>query len=332
MSSLAALTPETLERIRSRQRRRVRHPVRRTLLYVALAASAVVMVGPLYWMFATSFKPASDVFASPPKWIPDPWTLQNYRDVFSLLPFERYLFNSVLVTTIIVCLNVVLDTAAAYAFAKLRFPGRDILFYALLLTLMVPFQVNLIPLYRIMVFLHDVNPHLGVDTYFALIAPGAIQVFGIFLMRQYLRSIPDELLESARVDGASEFRILQDDRVPAGQAGDGHAGDLHLPRRVERFPVAADRDQLRRHAHAARRPGLAVAPQHGELGAHHGGHDGGRRADDPRVPGVPAAVHRGPHRRGGEGLSGPAPQRVPQLTIAAPNASSVSAIRPPSTG
>ncbi len=209
MSSLAALTPETLERIRSRQRRRVRHPVRRTLLYVALAASAVVMVGPLYWMFATSFKPASDVFASPPKWIPDPWTLQNYRDVFSLLPFERYLFNSVLVTTIIVCLNVVLDTAAAYAFAKLRFPGRDILFYALLLTLMVPFQVNLIPLYRIMVFLHDVNSHLGVDTYFALIAPGAIQVFGIFLMRQYLRSIPDELLESARVDGASEFRILR---------------------------------------------------------------------------------------------------------------------------
>jgi ABC-type glycerol-3-phosphate transport system permease component len=209
MSSLAALTPETLERIRSRHRRRVRHPVRRTLLYVALVASAVIMVGPLYWMFATSFKPASDVFASPPKWIPDPWTLQNYRDVFSLLPFERYLFNSVLVTTIIVCLNVVLDTAAAYAFAKLRFPGRDILFYALLLTLMVPFQVNLIPLYRIMVFLHDINPHLGVDTYFALIAPSAIQVFGIFLMRQYLRSIPDELLESARVDGASEFRILR---------------------------------------------------------------------------------------------------------------------------
>jgi multiple sugar transport system permease protein len=209
VSSLAALTPETLERIRSRQRRRVRHPVRRTLLYVALVASAVIMVGPLYWMFATSFKPASDVFASPPKWIPDPWTLQNYRDVFSLLPFERYLFNSVLVTTIIVCLNVVLDTAAAYAFAKLRFPGRDFLFYALLLTLMVPFQVNLIPLYRIMVFLHDLNPHLGVDTYFALIAPSAIQVFGIFLMRQYLRSIPDELLESARVDGASEFRILR---------------------------------------------------------------------------------------------------------------------------
>jgi multiple sugar transport system permease protein len=209
MRATETLEPGTLERISARQATRVRHPARRTLLYAALIAAAVVMIGPLYWMLATSFKPPGDVFASPPKWIPDPWTLQNYRDVFSLLPFERYFFNSVLVTTLIVGLNVVFDTAAAYAFAKLRFPGRDLLFYALLLTLMVPFQVNLIPLYRIMVFFHDVNPLLGVDTYFGLIAPSAIQVFGIFLMRQYLRSIPDELLESARVDGASEFRILR---------------------------------------------------------------------------------------------------------------------------
>jgi ABC-type glycerol-3-phosphate transport system permease component len=209
MTTKATLSPETLERIRTRQRQRVRHPARRTLLYTALIVTAAVMVGPLYWMFATSFKPPGDVFASPPKWIPDPWTLQNYRDVFALLPFERYFLNSVVVTTVIVGVNVVLDTAAAYAFAKLRFPGRDFLFFALLLTLMVPLQVNLIPLYRIMVLLHDVNPHLGVDTYFGLIAPSAIQVFGIFLMRQYLRSIPDELLESARVDGASEFHILR---------------------------------------------------------------------------------------------------------------------------
>jgi multiple sugar transport system permease protein len=209
VTTIEQLTPETLERIRDRRRRRVRRPARRTLLYTALITTAVIMIGPLYWMFATSFKPAGDVFASPPKWIPNPWILQNYRDVFSLLPFERYFLNSVLVTSIIVGLNVVLDTAAAYAFAKLRFPGRDFLFFALLLTLMVPSQVNLIPLYRIMVRLHDINPVLGVDTYFGLIAPSAVQVFGIFLMRQYLRAIPDELLESARVDGASEFHILR---------------------------------------------------------------------------------------------------------------------------
>jgi ABC-type glycerol-3-phosphate transport system permease component len=209
VTTIEQLTPETLERIGDRRRRRVRRPARRTLLYTVLIITAVIMIGPLYWMFATSFKPAGDVFASPPKWIPNPWILQNYRDVFSLLPFERYFLNSVLVTSIIVGLNVVLDTAAAYAFAKLRFPGRDFLFFALLLTLMVPSQVNLIPLYRIMVRLHDINPLLGVDTYFGLIAPSAVQVFGIFLMRQYLRAIPDELLESARVDGASEFHILR---------------------------------------------------------------------------------------------------------------------------
>jgi multiple sugar transport system permease protein len=106
-------------------------------------------------------------------------------------------------------LNIVFDTMAAYAFAKLRFPGRNLLFFLLLLTLMVPFQVNLIPLYRIMVGLHRISPHLGVDSYSGIILPGAIQVFGIFLMRQFLQSIPDEVLESARVDGASEFTILR---------------------------------------------------------------------------------------------------------------------------
>jgi multiple sugar transport system permease protein len=190
-------------------RRRPRHPVRRTILYSALILTSLAMIGPFYWALTTSFKPSADVFASPPKFIPSPWTLQNYRDVFTLLPFPRYFLNSVIVTGAIVGLNVVFDTAAAYAFAKLRFPARNLLFYLLLITLMVPFQVNLIPLYRMMVVLHKINPHLGVDTYSALILPGMIQVFGIFLMRQFLQSIPDEVLESARVDGASEYTILR---------------------------------------------------------------------------------------------------------------------------
>ena len=159
--------------------------------------------------------------------------------MFTLLPFDRYFINSVIVTSAIVALNVVFDTAAAYAFAKLHFPGRNLLFFLLLITLMVPFQVNLIPLYRIMVLLHRFSPHLGVDTYSALILPGAIQVFGIFLMRQFLRSVPDEILESARIDGASEFRILRSIIFPHRAARDGHARDLHVPRRMERLPVAA---------------------------------------------------------------------------------------------
>jgi multiple sugar transport system permease protein len=177
------------------------------------------MIGPLYWALSTSFKPGADVFASPPKWIPDPWTLANYKDVFTLLPFGRYFMNSVIVTGSIVTLNVVFDTAAAYAFAKLRFPGRNVLFFLLLITLMVPFQVNLIPLYRIMVKLHGISPALGVDTYSALILPSAIQVFGIFLMRQFIASVPDEILESARMDGASEFRILRSVIFPLAAPG-----------------------------------------------------------------------------------------------------------------
>jgi multiple sugar transport system permease protein len=194
-------------------------PARRTLLYAALIVTSLVMIVPFYWSFATSFKPAGDIFASPPKWIPNPWTLENYRDVFSLLNFDRYFINSVIVTASIVGLNIVFDTAAAYAFAKLEFPGRNVLFFMLLITLMVPFQVNLIPLYRIMVSLHKVSPLLGVDTYSGIVLPGMIQVFGIFLMRQFLQSIPDEVLESARVDGASEFRILRSVIFPLAAPG-----------------------------------------------------------------------------------------------------------------
>src|SRR5262245_44017167 len=191
----------------------------RLLLYAIAIVTSASMTGPLYWMLATSLKPPGDVFASPPKWVPNPWTLGNYRDVFTLLPFGRFFINSVIVTGSIVVVNILFDTAAAYAFAKLRFPGRELLFFLLLLTLMVPFQVNLIPLFRIMVALHRVSPHLGVNTYFGLIAPSAIQVFGIFLLRQFIRSIPDEILDSARVDGASEFRILRSIVFPLAAPG-----------------------------------------------------------------------------------------------------------------
>jgi ABC-type glycerol-3-phosphate transport system permease component len=201
------------------ERRRVRHPARRALLYVVVVATSLAMIGPLYWMFGTSFKPSADIFASPPKWIPDPWTLGNYRDVFTLLPFDRFFVNSVIVAVSIVSLNIVFDTMAAYAFAKLKFPGRDVIFFLLLITLMIPFQVNLIPLYRMMVFLHRINPHLGIDTYSGLIAPSMIQVFGIFLMRQFFQSIPDEVLESARCDGASEFRIIRSIVLPLALPG-----------------------------------------------------------------------------------------------------------------
>jgi ABC-type glycerol-3-phosphate transport system permease component len=203
----------------TRERPKVRHPARRTLLYVVVIGTSLLMVGPLFWMLSTSFKPSGDIFASPPKWIPNPFILSNYHDVFTLLPFDRFFVNSVIVAFSIVSLNIVFDTMAAYAFAKLRFPGRDVIFFLLLVTLMIPFQVNLIPLYRLMVFFHRINPHLGIDTYSGIVMPSMVQVFGIFLMRQFFQSIPDEVLESARVDGGSEFRIIWSIVLPLALPG-----------------------------------------------------------------------------------------------------------------
>lgn len=192
---------------------------RRAALYAGLVAASIAMVTPFLWTVSTAFKPSADVFASPPKLIPDPATLDNFQTVLTQLPFDRYLLNSIIVTGAIVILNVVFGTMAAYAFAKLRFPGRNVIFAVLLLTLMVPFQVNLIPLYTIMVRLKEATGIIGADTYFGLIAPSAVQVFGIFLMRQFLRSIPNEILENARVDGASEWRILRSIIFPLAAPG-----------------------------------------------------------------------------------------------------------------
>ena len=194
-------------------------PLSRGVTYAFLVAAALLMIAPFLWSISTSLKQPGDVFAYPPRFLPDPVTFQNYVDVFTKLTFGRYFLNSVIVTGSVVILNVLFGTAAAYAFAKLRFPGRDAIFFLLLLTLMVPFQVNLIPLYKIMVELHKAIPPIGADTYFGIVAPSAIQVFGIFLMRQFLRSIPDEILESARMDGASEWRILRSIVFPVARPG-----------------------------------------------------------------------------------------------------------------
>ena len=194
-------------------------PLARGVTYAFLVAAAPLMIAPFLWSISTSLKQPGDVFAYPPTLLPDPVTFQNYIDVFTKLTFGRYFLNSVIVTGSVVLLNVLFGTAAAYAFAKLRFPGRNAIFFLLLLTLMVPFQVNLIPLYKIMVELHKAIPAIGADTYFGIVAPGAIQVFGIFLMRQFLRAIPDEILESARMDGASELRILRSIVFPIALPG-----------------------------------------------------------------------------------------------------------------
>jgi ABC-type glycerol-3-phosphate transport system permease component len=185
----------------------------RTIIYLLLIATSIMMLVPFYWSVVTSFKLEQFVFTNPPQWWPDPVTLRNYLSVLTLIPFPRYFANSVFVAVATTLGHVFFDTLAAYAFAKLTFPGRDRIFFLMLLALMVPFQVNLIPLYRIMSILH------WTDTYAALIVPNLTSIFGIFQMRQFLLTIPNELLDAARIDGCGEFGVFSRVVLPLALPG-----------------------------------------------------------------------------------------------------------------
>lgn len=193
--------------------KRPRHSLRRSFIYLVLIATSILMLVPFYWSVVTSFKLEQFVFANPPQWWPNPITLRNYLSVLINIPFPRYFFNSVFVALATTLGHVFFDTLAAYAFAKLTFPGRDRIFFIMLLALMVPFQVNLIPLYRIMSILN------WTDTYAALIVPNLTSIFGIFLMRQFLLSIPRELLDAARIDGCGEFGVFSRVVLPLALPG-----------------------------------------------------------------------------------------------------------------
>ena len=139
------------------------------------------MVFPFYWTISSSLKLESGILASPPQWWPNPITFANYTKLFLHIPnFALYFLNSIIVTLTITLSQVFLSTLAGYAFAKLKFPGRDVIFFIMLLGMMIPLQVNLIPLYKIMDFFH------WLDTYWALIVPNAVSIFNVFLMRQYM--------------------------------------------------------------------------------------------------------------------------------------------------
>lgn len=190
-----------------------RYTFGRVALYTVLVVSSIMMIIPFYWSVSTSLKLEQNVFSSPPQWIPDPATLANYIHVLTRIPFLRYFANSVIVAVLTTFGHVFFDTLAAYAFAKLVFPGRDKIFFIMLLALMVPFQVNLIPLYEIMAKLH------WTDTYLALIVPNLTSIFGIFLMRQFMMTIPNELLDAARIDGCNEFGVFRRVVLPLALPG-----------------------------------------------------------------------------------------------------------------
>ncbi|HEX6289503.1 MAG TPA: carbohydrate ABC transporter permease [Herpetosiphonaceae bacterium] len=176
--------------------------VQTIILHIILSIGAFMMVFPFVWMILTSLKDLSQAFIIPPKWIPDPVVWSNYPASLQALPFGRAYFNSFYISFIVVGMTLLTASMAAYAFAKIRFPGHEIVFLLFLATMMVPGQVTIIPLYLIMQQLGWVNTHLSI------IVPGALfNAFAVFLLRQFIRGIPKELEEAAIVDGANRWRI-----------------------------------------------------------------------------------------------------------------------------
>jgi multiple sugar transport system permease protein len=178
------------------------------LVNAALLLAGMLTAFPLVWMVCVSFMQPGAASTYPPPLLPQAPTLQNYRLLFSAHDAGRYLLNSALVATLATAISLLLNTLAGYAFAKLRFAGRDRIFQLLLGALVIPAQVTMIPLFALV-------KALGlVSTYGGVVVPMLASVFGIFLVRQYALSLPDELLEAARIDGASEGRIFLSIVVP----------------------------------------------------------------------------------------------------------------------
>ncbi|MFE9657278.1 carbohydrate ABC transporter permease [Micromonospora sp. NPDC006431] len=199
----------------------------KVVTYLVLTPLAILFVAPFAWLISASFQPMGEIFSTSPHWVPNDPTLDGYKgflDVGHLTKAQqgqghgdwRWFANSAFVAIMITVLQTFFNALCAYCFAKRRFPGRNVIFMLFLATMMVPGQVTLIPNYLIIKHIpfFGGNDWMGngghgwLDSYWGLIMPGIVSAFGIFLIRQYMLSIPDQLLEAARIDGASEFRIF----------------------------------------------------------------------------------------------------------------------------
>lgn len=177
-------------------------PAARTAGYVALAITVAVIVVPVYFIVVTSLKLRPDIYADPITWWPDPFAPQNYSYVMTTLEFDKYLRNSVVITSILTVVQVTLGVLSAYAFAFLKFPGRQLLFMLVIATLMVPNQITIISNYALIANLGWRNTFLGI------IVPLSGVAFGTFLMRNHFLSLPKEIMEAAEMDGSSFLRTL----------------------------------------------------------------------------------------------------------------------------
>jgi multiple sugar transport system permease protein len=209
MTATVAMGPTPQHKEMQQQEMRVRRTWPLTTLYTVLAITvSVVMLLPLVWMVLTSFKPEADIVDFPPRLWPASWTLDHYIDVWDRIPMARLFVNTFVFAGTVTVVSLVLDSMTAYALARLRFRGRNAVFVLVLVMLMLPFQVTLIPLYDMLADLGWTNSLRG------LIAPRMTNAFGIFFLRQFFLSLPADLEEAARIDGAGEFRIYRQIILP----------------------------------------------------------------------------------------------------------------------
>ena len=178
------------------------------LLHGLLVLGALVALLPMAWMVSASLMSTGEASSYPPRFLPRQVTFEHYRDLFTRLNLGRYLINSAFIAFTVTAISLFVNSMAGYAFAKLRFRGRERLFRVLATGLVIPVQVAMLPLFLLMKQLGLIN------TYWGVIIPGLASIFGIFLIRQYAQSIPDEMLDAARIDGASEWRIYRSVVVP----------------------------------------------------------------------------------------------------------------------
>ena len=171
----------------------------KVIVYLLLLVMAVIYLGPFLWTVSASLKPRQEIFDWPIQLIPDQPTIQNYIKVFTTVPYARWLFNTGVITVTATIGNLLLASLAGYAFARIEFPGREIIFLMFLGTIMIPRSITLIPVFSMMKSLGWVNTYQGV------ILPQITNVFGIFLMRQFFQNIPRELEDAARIDGLGRF-------------------------------------------------------------------------------------------------------------------------------
>ncbi len=183
--------------------------ISKILLYILLIFIAIITVGPFLWLLGTSLKSASEsVYGYPPKLIPEKITFSNYTKAMEGFPFFKYLLNSIFVSLITVISNVIISSLAGFALARIDFKGKNIIFILILSTMIVPFQMLMIPLYELCILLGIENSYIG------LAVPHLVTAFGIFIMRQGFLKIPKELDESAFIDGASAFTVWRKILLP----------------------------------------------------------------------------------------------------------------------